>query len=414
MMENPKKKQRGFKDYGPNNIDWTEVDDFNRSPDASLMERAAYIIGSLKGFETCMYSGNLRDAICDKGRKIQLCSVSPAVHAFILQTRQVLPLELQCLAQYWLAKVYQSDYSEFYHTADCDYDHDNDDDDDAHDDQVDNVKQCLVDLDKRGNESWLLHSQNLQMPPCMVEGFRWLEWAHYQDSMQDTRKALDLSLVPGGTRKASRWVYLSPVSSNMLIHGVLDLPTLMYGFNRSSVHRVFILVRRGPSQPWVIQAIFQYYTDAENLITLELMRLGKEYDSVWPFSFAAPPRYDAYSKYKVEAKRLDDSAPASALCWYHCEIGSRYAPKGRTGFTVEKSIKIGDEIMLWFRWVLGLDPSEAPSNDLAYPWIDKVLFPNFQKGDNQSAIKARWTHGVAMLGQPCTTNSKLPPFRAEL
>ncbi len=426
-QQQPKKKQRCFKDYGPNSIDWYEADDFNQSPEASLMERAAYSIGSLRCFKSCIFSGNLRHAIGYNNRKIQLCSVSPAVQASILQTRQVLPWDLQCLAQYWLAKLYQTNYSEFYYTADCDYDH-ADDDEYGGGDEVDTAKSCLVDLDKRGNESWLLHDQNLQMPPCMVEGFRWLEWAHYKDSMQ-------------GTRKASRWVYLSPVSSNMLIHGILDKPTIMYGLDRSCKHQVFIMVRRGPSQPWALQAIFQYYTDKENLITLELMRLGVEYDSVWPFSFAAPPRYDAYSKYKVEATRLDESAPASSLGWYYAAIGSKYAPKGRTDLTPERASKIGIEIMLWFRWVLGLDPSEAVSN-LSYPWIDKVLFPNFQKSDDQDAIKARWTHGVAMLGQPwsckdetcgsaskscpqkehsggpsdpcATKNPKLPPFRAEL
>ena len=390
MMENPKKKQRNAPsspfEHWTDDIDPAlQAWELNRNTWASLVERAA----------CCLGNGHLLRLLHGTYIHVEVAQVlTPAMESRALQARETLPPELQCLPQYWLAKAYLDDYSGYR------------DDYDPH--LIPTAFELSDGEPNRVVFNWLLHPHNLQMPPCIVKGFRWLEWKSYSDAKQ-------------GIRAASRWVYLSPMSNNILIHGVL---TLWHGYD--TVLITFCL-RRGPSQPWNEKGCFRYTNDheEEGHCCFEVVGPCDQEASVWPFSFPLPHAPDhRQNKYKIDGCLLDNDAPPSEIIWYQAEVGSKYATGGRKLLTQDQASDHGREAMLWLRWILGLDPTTTilrrNASKMCYPWACNVLLPTFQKTKDKAAdtearlaLKARWTHAATMLSRRKIT-PKLPPFRAEL
>ena len=333
----PKKKQkRQFRQY--DQTDMLEAHDLHLRSPPSLIERVSCVIG---------------------------CNISLSSHVLndsevSVMIRESLPFELQYLPQYWFSKTYLQSYENYQR----------------------DLPGKLPMISERRTTNWLFNPWSPNLPACVVEGYRWLEWKGYKHALL-------------GPLKANRWVYQSPVSKNILIHGVWRRE-----FYSMDSARISISIRRGASHPWAEKLYFKFSERLQNTLIIELLSLVDGNKAIWPFSFALPNPSQGLRRYKITGKLMDLTAVPAAMIWTNARCGF-FLDNGEV--SPVEAFKMGTEIMLWLKWVLGLDSETTDKEDhVKYPWIDRLLLPSFQEDEVELAHRARWSHSVLVLDKPHT------------
>lgn len=247
-------------------------------------------------------------------------------------------------------------------------------------------------LDRRTTTGWLLSEDEVyglphgtnpppRLPPCVVEGFRWLEFP--------TRAKAE-----GGPGAAVRWVFASPryVDENLMLHGT---PTSLS-----------LIVRDFCTGKWRERGLLRKFECSlgSRYVVLELVAFWP-----WPFGFPLPPGADP---------RRDDSNPDGLAKYkFHIELPNGavlVATEQAVGMSANNLQEMGikglrisvgdlrattavlDEILRWLSWLCSTGMNESRSE---YPWPARAVDRPLNSPDSNDT--KRWDWAAKELEQWC-------------